>query len=211
MAHVKQFSERAPYARTVRRGDAPTAVLGAALELFTGNGYLATSIEDIAAAAGVARATVFTAVGPKPVILKTVVDRAMAGDPEPVPVAQRPWSLEAIHEPDPVRSLDLHARNLTQISSRVGLLLREVQTAARVDEDADRLWTALQQQRRTAMTAFARALAAKTSLRLPTSAVADTMWALAPDSYLRLVHEAGWSRKRYERWLADTMRSVFLP
>jgi hypothetical protein len=40
-----------------------------------------TSIEDIAAEAGVARPTVFAAVGfPKPVILRTVVDEALAGD-----------------------------------------------------------------------------------------------------------------------------------
>ena len=101
--------KRRAYRSSIRRGDAPALVCEAAYRLFSTKGYLATSIEDIAAEAGVARPTVFTAVGPKPVILRTVVDQALAGDDAPVPIAERSWWREAIEEPDPVRSIQLYA------------------------------------------------------------------------------------------------------
>ena len=67
------------------------AIVAAAGELFVANGYAATSLADIAVAAGVARPTVFAAFGSKPTLLRQVLDEALAGDDEPVPVADRPW------------------------------------------------------------------------------------------------------------------------
>ena len=55
MADVK----RRPYRTTIRRGDAPALICTAAYRLFSDKGYVATSIEDIAAEAGVARPTIF--------------------------------------------------------------------------------------------------------------------------------------------------------
>src|SRR3954447_20351269 len=101
MAAVK----RRTYRTNIRRGDAPALVCAAAHRLFSTKGYVATSIEDIATEAGGARPTVFTAVGPKPTILRIVVDQALAGDDAPVPIAQRDWWREAIDEPDAVRSI----------------------------------------------------------------------------------------------------------
>src|SRR6266511_3131334 len=90
--------KRRVYRSSIRRGDAPALICAAAYRLFSTKGYLATSIEDIATEAGVARPTVFTAVGAKPVILRTVVDQALAGDDAPVPIAKRAWWREAIDE-----------------------------------------------------------------------------------------------------------------
>jgi AcrR family transcriptional regulator len=67
------------------------AVLRAARELFIARGYPATTIEEIAGRAGVSKPTVFAAVGSKQAILKQLRDIAVAGDDEPVPVAERPW------------------------------------------------------------------------------------------------------------------------
>src|SRR3954465_13675300 len=90
--------KRRRYRSAIRRGDAPALICAAAYRLFSEKGYLATSIDDIAAEAGVARPTVFTAVGSKPAILKAVVDQAIAGDDEAVPVAERPWYAQAVEE-----------------------------------------------------------------------------------------------------------------
>lgn len=199
------------YQSGIRRGDAPAAISAAAHRLFSTRGYLSTSIEDIATEAGVARPTVFAAVGPKPVILKTVVDRAMVGDDVPIPVADRAWFREALDEPDAARSLRLHVRNTCRISERVGPLLWAVQNAATVDPDVSRLWADLLEQRRTAMTTFAAALATKTTLRCDTATAADVLWALTPDMYLRLVRGGGWPADRFEAWLADTLHRTLLP
>src|ERR1700738_1731289 len=140
MSRVVGSVKRRAYRSSIRRGDAPALVREAAYRLFSTKGYLATSIEDIAEEAGVARPTVFTAVGPKPVILRTVVDQALAGDEAPVPIAERSWWREAIDEPDPARSIRLYARNMCRISSGAGPVLRALETAASIDADAAEVW-----------------------------------------------------------------------
>ena len=208
MASVKT---RRSYRSTIRRGDAPQAILTAAATLFRTKGYLATSIDDIAAEAGVARPTVFAAVGPKPTMLKLVVDHATTGDDAPIPVAERAWSREALDAEDPATSLRLHARNSRRICERVADLLRAVESAAAVDPDAAALWAALQQQRRTSMRTFVQSLARKTELREDVRTITETMWAMIPALYLRLVRDAGWPPDRFETWLGDTFIQLWLP
>jgi AcrR family transcriptional regulator len=203
--------KRRTYRSTIRRGDAPGLICAAAHRLFSTKGYLATSIDEIAAEAGVARPTIFTAVGPKPAILKAVVDQAMAGDDAPVPVADRPWFKEAIDEPDPTRSLYLHARNLCWIMQRVVPLYRALETAAAIDEDAAALWADLRRQRRVGTATVAANLAAKTALRCTEQTLADILLTLPPDAYYRLVHEEGWPIDVFQMWLADLLQRMCLP
>ena len=199
------------YTSNIRRGDAPALVCAAASRLFSTKGYLATSIEDIAAEAGVARPTVFSAVGPKPVILKNVVDQALAGDDAPVPIAERPWWREAIDEPDPVRSIQLHARNMCRIAQRAAPVLRALETAASIDADAAQVWERFQQQRRAGLNEFVVTLARKTTgLRLEDDTMTDTLCMLAADAYIRLVRDAGWPIEKLEAWVADLMQRLFL-
>jgi AcrR family transcriptional regulator len=203
--------KRRTYRSTIRRGDAPRLICSAAHRLFATKGYLATSIDDIAAEAGVARPTVFAAVGPKPAILKAVVDQAMAGDDAPVPVAGRPWFTEALDEPDPVRSLQLHARNLCWAMQRAVPLLRALEMAAAVDQDAAAQWADLRRQRRAGTASVAANLAAKTTLRCEEQVLADMLLALPPDAYYRLVCEEGWPAEKFQDWLADLLQRVCLP
>jgi len=199
------------YTSNIRRGDAPALVCAAASRLFSTKGYLATSIEDIAAEAGVARPTVFSAVGPKPVILKNVVDQALAGDDAPVPIAERPWWREAIDEPDPVRSIQLHARNMCRIAQRAAPVLRALETAASIDADAAQVWERFQQQRRAGLNEFVVTLARKTTgLRLEEDTMTDTLCMLAADAYIRLVRDARWPIEKLEAWIADLMQRLFL-
>ena len=207
MATVK----RRVYRSAIRRGDAPRLICAAAHRLFAAKGYLATSIDEIAAEAGVARPTVFTAVGPKPAILKAVVDQAMAGDDALVPIAGRPWFKEALDEPDPLHSVHLHARNLCWILQRVVPLLRALETAAAVDRDAAALWADVRRQRRTGTAGIAANLAAKTTLRCEKQVLADMLFTLPPDAYYRLVHEEGWPADKFQGWLADLIQRVCLP
>jgi AcrR family transcriptional regulator len=207
MAAVK----RRPYRSTIRRGDAPALICTAAYRLFSDKGYLATSIDDIAAEAGVARPTIFTAVGPKATILRLVVDHALAGDDAPVPIAERPWWREAIDEPDPVRSIQLHARNMCRINQRAAAVLRALETAASVDPEAAEVWERFQRQRRQGLNEFAVALTRKTTrVRYDEKTITDTLCMLAADAYLRLVRDASWPTERYEDWLADLLERIFL-
>jgi AcrR family transcriptional regulator len=204
MATVK----RRTYHSSIRRGDAPGLVCDAAHELFRTNGYLATTIEDIARTAGVARPTVFAAVGSKPAILKAVIDRAMAGDEARVAVADRPWYHEAINEPDPERAISLHVRNICMIVDRVAALLRALETAATIDTDAAALWAGTKRQRREGTASIAADIASKTALRCEEKELADLLFSLPPDAHYRLVTEEGWSAERFETWLADLVHHV---
>ena len=207
MATVKRRS----YRSTIRRGEAPHLVIAAAARLFATKGYLATSIEDIAAEAGVARPTVFSAVGPKPVILRQVVDQAIAGDDAPVPVADRNWWRETVEQPDAAIAIHYLARTMTRIGERIALIAGALETAATIDPDAAEVWNRYQQQRRTGLREFAETLAAKhASLRCDIDTMTDTLWMLQPSAYLRLVRDAGWPPERYEAWLADLLTRLFL-
>jgi len=161
--------------------------------------------------AGVARPTVFAAVGPKPTLLKLVVDYATTGDDAHIPVAERTWSREALEAEDPAMSLRLHARNSRRICGRVADLLWAVESAAAADADAAALWADLQEQRRTSMRTYVRALARKTELREDVATITDSMWAMIPALYLRLVRDAGWSPDRFETWLGETFIQLWLP
>ena len=207
MAAVK----KRPYRMTIRRGEAPALIVSAAAKLFATKGYIATSIEDIAAGAGVARPTVFSAVGPKPVILREVVDRAVAGDDAAVPVAARDWWRSAVEEPDPQRAIEQLARTMVDIAGRSALIARSLEVAATVDADAATTWDRYQTQRRTGLREFAVALHTRNpSPRCDIDVITDTLWTLQPAAYLRLVHDAGWRIEQYEAWLTDLLTRMFL-
>jgi hypothetical protein len=126
-------------------------------------------------------------------------------------VAERTWSREALEADDPAISLRLHARNSRRICERVADLLWAVESAAAADADAAALWADLQEQRRASMRTYARALARKTELREDVCTITETMWAMIPALYLRLVRDAGWPPDRFEVWLGETFIQLWLP
>lgn len=182
------------------------AVLRAAEELFVASGYVATTVDQIAERARVSRPTVF-AVGSKADLLRLVRDIALAGDDEPETVASRRPHREAMDEPDPVRTLELHARNVVAIAKRYADVDEVLRQGSGVDPALRELWETSEEQRRTAAGMVIDNLRKKCPLRpgLSRRAAGDVLWLLmAPDHYRRLTG-TGWSAARYERWLAVTM------
>ena len=190
------------------------AVLDAARELFTAQGYTATTVEEIAGRAGVAKPTVFAAVGSKQAILKRLRDIALAGDDEPVPVAQRPWYREALAEPDPRRALRLYARNATAIHRRSAGVHEVLRAAAASDKDLHDLWRTSEDERRGGATIILDALLHKSPLKpgLDRAAAIDIVWVLtASDIFWRLARTRHWTNTQYENWLGDTLGEQLLP
>jgi AcrR family transcriptional regulator len=204
-------ASRRPYTSRIRaQGARQTTelILSAARDLFVAQGYAGTTIDQIAERAGVSRPTVFANAGSKRELLKQLRDLALAGDEEPVPVIQRSWYQEALTEPDPERSIRLHARNMTRIFERYADLDEVIHQAAGSEPELREFWSTSESQRRAGARAFIDALVGKGSLRpgLDRDAAIDVLWAVAAtDPYRRLVGESGWSAQRYERWLADTL------
>src|SRR6266403_4226720 len=82
------------------------AIVAAAGRLFAERGYAATSIEEIAAAAGVGRATVFNSVGGKPELLNEAYRLAVRGsDNADTPLGRQPRSRRISAEADPHKLL----------------------------------------------------------------------------------------------------------
>ena len=215
MADVNRDVRR--YVSPLRRDAAARtrqAVLDAARELFAAQGYTATTVDQIAGRAGVSKPTVFAAVGSKQAILKQLRDIALAGDDEPVPVAQRPWFREALAEPDPRRALRLYARNATAIHRRSAGVHEVLRSAATSDKDLHDLWRASEDERRGGATIVIDALLQKSPLKpgLDRTAAIDIVWVLtASDTFWRLVHTRHWSHAQYENWLGDTLCEQLLP
>jgi AcrR family transcriptional regulator len=184
------------------------AVITAATKLFVEKGYVATSIEEIAAAAGVSRATVFTSVGGKPTLLKTALDVAIVGDDEPLSLPDRPRSVAIRAEPDPRKYLTLYAELVTEMGDRLAGIYEAVRGAAGADEDARKLWEEHLAQRRQGAANVVGDVLRKGNLRtgLEREAAADIVWVLNdPGLYHALARRRGWSRRRYHSWLAETM------
>ena len=205
-----------PYQSTLRGAHARStreAVIAAASRLFAQKGYAATSIEEIAAAAGVSRATVFASVGGKPKLLKTALDVAIVGDDEPVPLPERPRSKAIRAEPDPRKYLGLYAELVTEIDGRLAAIHEAVRGAAGVDPDARALWEAHLAQHRQGAANVIGDLSRKGGIRpgLDPESAADVVWLLGPSAYHMLVNRRGWSPERFQAWLTETFISQLLP
>ena len=191
------------------------AVLDAARSLFIGQGYGATTIEQIAAAAGVSKPTVFTAVGNKQAVLSAVRDVAMAGDDEKVAVADRPLAQEVRSEPDPYRAVELLAELFTGIGGRYAEIDAVLRGAAHSgDPDLRTMWQTSEEQRLFGARMWVTTLAEKGPLRagVDVETAIDVLWLyMAPDQYHRLVHARGLSPERFQEWMSDSLCRLLLP
>lgn len=198
-------------ARTRR---ARAAVVDAARTLFLERGYGPTTIEAISALSDVPQATVYRLFSSKRGILKALVDVSIAGDDDPVPVADRPQVRSLHDEPDPRRRLAGLVGVATLINSRTAPIYRILVSAAASDPDARSLLDDLTRQRQEGQARIARALARTGALRpgLRERDAADVVHALvSPELYGLLVVDRGWPLERYERWLTDTLIGQLLP
>jgi len=206
-----------PYRSPVRAQQARStrmAIIDAAHPMFLADGFAATTIPGVAAAAGVSVPTVYKVFGNKARLAKAVFDVAIAGDHEPVTVVQREQLNEVRIEPDPQRKLSLYGDFLARVSPRhvpVQLVIRDAATS---HADAAALWRELQSERLAGMTEFAADLDTSGHLRagVTRAAARDTLWLYSsPEMFQLLVLERGWSARRYGRWVATALTAALLP
>ncbi len=199
---------RKEQARATRR-----AILDAAGRLFVREGYAATTLAAVAKEAGVAVQTVYATFAGKRQLLSTLVDVTVAGDDEPVPMAQRAFVAEIGALADPRDKLARFARHLAEVHAREAAVMIALAGAATADRDAAAVWQKNRDERRQGMAMFAADLVATGGVRTDqdVDAVADVLW-LAMDvlAYDWLVRQRGWSVERYQRWYVDTVAGAVL-
>jgi AcrR family transcriptional regulator len=179
------------------------AILDAAQRLFDAQGYPATTMEAIAAEAGVSLKTVYLAFATKSGLLRGLWDLLLKGDQDEAGVAERPWYQAVLAEPDPRRQLALVAHNARVVKERISRVLKVIRSAAPVDRDADALWRLIQTDFYDNQRAIVRTIQ---GLRLDADRATDILWTLNhPDVWFLLVDERGWTPDEWQRWFADTV------
>jgi len=203
--------------KTTRRYDSPRRreqaaatrriVLEAAQPLFEGQGYAATTMAAIAAAAGVSLKTVYVIFETKSGVLRALWNLLLRGDDDDVPVAERAWYREVVEEPDPERQLRLAAQGARRVKERAGALLGVIRSAAELDADIAALWERIQSEFHANQRVIVQSLHDRGALRpgLGVDRATDVLWTLNhPDVWLLLVGQRGWTPAQFEAWFADT-------
>jgi AcrR family transcriptional regulator len=196
-----------PYRSTLREEQSRATrrrIVHAAAELFVERGYLPTTIDAIAERAGVSRRTVFTSVGGKAAVLKLAFDWTLAGDDEPMAIADRPEVKRMLQEDDPAVLLTAWMAMNAAISQRVAGLHHAVVVAADADADAAALLATTDEQRikgaRTVAERLARLGGLHPSLDVEqAAAIADVL--IDPTLYRRLVGVRHWTFETYVKHL----------
>jgi AcrR family transcriptional regulator len=217
-SNVKQKTKRQKrrYVSAVRTESAKStrqAILDSARCLFSEKGYAATTMPEIAQAAGTALDTVYAAVGKKPALFRLLIEMALSGSDRPVPAEERDYVRAIRAEPDAAQKLRLYAAAMSAIQPRLAPLVRLLQGAASLDPELKELWQSIAQRRADNMRLFVKDLAATGRLHsgLLESKAADIVWSMnSPEFYLLLVEQRGWSVEEYGEWLSDAWIRLLL-
>ena len=189
------------------------AMLDAGRHLFLEHGYAGTTIGMVAEDAGVATQTVYKVFGNKPGLMKAIVDVAIVGDDEPVPMMEREFVRRNTAEPDPAQKLRDYGAHLAIVGVRVNALALLVRDAAAADPAAADIWEQMSAERLTGMTHFAHHLRDGGHLRRGVSVAEarDVLWAHnSVELWDLLVNQRGWAAKRYGRWIGDQLVGALL-
>jgi AcrR family transcriptional regulator len=216
MANKGQRVKRSYDSQLRREGAEATrlAIVAAAGRLFAERGYAATSIEDIAEAAAVGRATVFSSVGGKPESLKEAYRLAVRGPANAnTPLGRQARSRRISADADAHKLLAGYAGMMVEVGRRLAPLYEAVRAAAHADPEARELWHVITEERRTAATGLVRRLAERNALLdgLDRQSASDILWVLNdPGLYRLLVMERRWTERRFRTWLTGAMQTQLL-
>ena len=197
--------QRADAARRTR-----AAIVAAFGESLLAEGYRTTTIRAVADRAAVSAETIYKAFGGKSGLAKALWDVTLAGDDEPVAMAERAQLREVWSTGDPATKVRLYAEFVRGVHERLAglatLLAQAGPEAAAVLETGE-------QERRTGVRAFVEHLAGAGLLGagIDPGRAADACWVLTGTSlYTQITTGAGWDDAAYRDWLADMLAANLL-
>jgi AcrR family transcriptional regulator len=193
--------------RAVQAAETQQLILNAALKLFISKGYGVTSIADIASDAGVAVPTVYTSVGPKPVLLRRLLD--WVDEQADIPAL----ATEIMASRDPSQVLGLQVTIARRLSERCGDILAALASAAQVDEDLARIYAEGQSRHIEGSRKTAKHLRELKGLRddvTPERAAALIGTLTLPVVWATLTRDYGWTFGDAEAWMFATLREQLL-
>ena len=212
MSEPVKRSYRSPR-RTETAQQTRRLIRDAAAELFVRQGITATTMRQVAQAAGVAERTVYTAFPTKTVLFNEVIDIATVGDELPVPVAQRPEFRAAHTETDAAQAVRHLVEHGTALLERAGDLIIAAIESSGADPDmrefCDRGAEATAANLRTVAETWARNHFLRAGLDVD-GAVAMLYSLCSPHLHHLLRRDQNWNAERYRDWLIDTITSTVM-
>jgi AcrR family transcriptional regulator len=199
--------------RTEQAQNTRMRVIEAATRLFVRQGYATTTMRAIAAGAGVSVPTVELLFGTKAQLLHVVIDVAVAGDDEPVPVLSRAWAADAQSTRDVEDFLSAVALVLSEAQARSAGVMLAAYEAAATDPDIQLLILDREAQRERTTGWIVDGVVKRAGLRsgLDRAGAIDTVWLLMdPVVFSRLTRHRGWSPDRYASWFADSVSQLLV-
>lgn len=185
-------------------------ILAAATRLFDEHGYGGTTMAAIATEAGVSVQSVHLA-GPKSALLVAAFEAAVAGDERLAPSGRQ--RAAALLELPPSEAMRAYAHVVGEANRASAGVWRALLSAARDDDELHALVDDVKARRDGDIQ---RVISWADTHGLLTGAATlsqrrDVLtWLVSPETFDFLVRESGWSMERYERWIADGIRTNVL-
>jgi AcrR family transcriptional regulator len=188
-------------------------VLQAARAAFREHGYGATTLPEIARAAGVAEQTVRAVFKTKANLVEHLLRLAIRGSDDDLELQQREAFQQMIASGDAATLLVRLAELAEAVHQRSWDVMEIVRGAASSDPAIAELHKQRQRARHANQQRVASRLqelgALPSDIRLDT--VADLLWLYtSPEIYRMLVIEQGWSTKRYRAWFHTAVAGILL-
>ena len=214
MASVKS---RRPYRSRLRAEQAAQTrlrILEASGDLFAQRGYGATTIDAVAASAGVAVDTVYAIFGTKKGMLSALIDLRVTGSSEgsDVLAGEAPRALRNVSNQR--QMIAGFAADIVPRIERVRPIDDVMQSAGAIDPEIAELRARMQENRFSKLRIFIEWLAANGALRrdMDVDEAAASAWTLTSPEVNRLLRDVrGWSSQRYHEWLSTTLVRLLLP
>jgi AcrR family transcriptional regulator len=189
-------------------------LMDAAQELFLEQGYVATTLAQVAHRAGLAARTVYVRFGTKAALFRRVVDRALVGDTDPVDVAHRPQTVDAMTADTLQSRIEALADVSIGVAERAGPLFEVAAQAEAVEPEVAQAATAGRRATAELCTTFWRQAAADGLISgdLDAEALAVvTDLLVSADTVVHLRRTRGWSASVHRRLVVDTLNTLAAP
>lgn len=187
-------------------------IMDVALEKFLADGFAATTVVAIAAAAAVSPDTIYKAFGSKPGLVRALCERGLEGGGT-TPAEQRSDALQQ-SEQDPEQLMLALGRLASEVAPRVAPLMLLLKSAVDTDPDMARLLTEFNDSRLQRMTDNARRMVGRGIIRsdLTVEEAGEIAWIYtSPELYGLLVGDRGWSSERFGRFVGHSLAAALLP
>lgn len=195
-------------ARAVAAEETRRRIREAAIELFASQGYLGTTLREVARRAGVGERTLYDSFGSKFRLWRHIVNMLTMGDDQRVPAADRPDAVAARQLDDPREAVAAHCAIGAALMERAGDMIMVGEAAAVADPELGRSMAVSLEATYRVHLLLAQRLEDRGDLRagLDAQAAADILATIgSPYVFHALRRQRGWSAARYQEWLTATL------